>query len=337
MSVELVQVKRGPLVESIHMGDIAVVDAKGNLIAYAGDPKNKVTYWRSSAKPFQAIPVVESGALERFGIEERELAIFCASHSGEESHVATVRSILKKVGLDESYLQCGSHAPYHAPSAAKLQEMGVKPTSVHCNCSGKHSGMLTLTQQMGVDPSTYTQLDHPVQQAMLASVSDLTDVEVEKIAIGVDGCGVPVFGLPVYNMALAWAKLADPSGLPDKRREAVLRIRQAMMNNPHMVAGTGRTCTNLMKAAPGKIVAKSGAEAVYGFAIPSKGWGFTVKIADGGSRAVGPVVVEALRQLNVLTQSELDEIQPMGCLISKNHRGDIVGTVEASFKLSWTI
>ncbi len=335
MSVELVQVKRGPLVESIHTGDIAVVDAKGNLVAFAGDPKSNVTYWRSSAKPFQAVPVVESGALEHFGIEESELAIFCASHSGEESHVGTVRSILSKIGLDESYLQCGSHAPFYAPAAAKLQEQGLKPGTVHCNCSGKHSGMLTLTQQMGVDPSNYTEIGHPVQQAMLASVSDFTDVPAEQIAIGVDGCGVPVFGLPVYNMALAWARLADPSGLPQKRRETILRIRQAMMNHPHMVAGTGRTCTNLMQAAPGKIVAKSGAEAVYGFAILSKGWGFTVKIADGGGRAVGPAVVETLRQLNVLTQSELDEIQPMGCVVTKNHRGDVVGTVEASFKLNW--
>jgi len=334
-SAELVHVTRGGRVESVHYGDVAIVDATGRLIAYAGAPKEKFAFWRSSAKPFQAMPVVESGAVEEYGITEKEMAVFCASHNGEIFHTDAVESILKKIGLDPSFLQCGFHDPMYAPRAAELKAAGIKASEIHCNCSGKHSGMLTLNQKMGADPSYYTELRHPVQQAMLQSVSEFTGVDKEDIPIGIDGCGVPVHGLSVYNMALAWARLVNPIGMSDKRQETAKRIRTAMMNHPEMIAGTGRLCTMLMSAAPGKIVAKSGAEAVYGFAIPELGWGMSVKTADGGSRATNAAVLGVLRQLHILNEKEWETLLPYEVRTLRNHRNDIIGEIKPAVELVW--
>lgn len=334
-SAELVHVTRGGLVESVHYGDVAVVDADGRLLAYAGAPREKFAFWRSSAKPFQAIPVVESGVVEEYGLTEKEMAIFNASHNGEAFHTDAVLSILAKIGLDESYLQCGVHAPLYAPRAAELKAAGIEPSSKHNNCSGKHSGMLSLNQKLGADPSYYTELRHPVQQAMLQSVSEFTGMAAEDIPIGIDGCGVPVHGLSVYHMAVAWARLVNPKGMKDSRQEAAKRIRTAMMKYPEMVAGTERLCTALMAAAPGKIVAKSGAEAVYGFAIPELGIGMSLKIADGGSRATNAAVIGVLRQLNYFSEKELETLASFEVRTLKNHRGDHIGEIKPAVKLVW--
>lgn len=334
-SVELVHLRRGPMIESMHCGDVAVVDAEGRLIAWAGDPKAKSAYWRSSAKPFQAMAIAQSGALEHYDIAENELSQMCASHSGEDIHIATVRGILKKIGLDETYLQCGSHYPSHAATQDRMRRAGETPTEVHCNCSGKHSGMLALCQQIGADPKTYTELQHPVQQLDLEEVAAFTGVPKEQIVIGVDGCGVPVHGIPVYNMALAWARLVNPQGMSEARANAAQRIRTAMMHYPYLVAGGGRTCTQLMEAIPGRIVAKSGADAVYCFALPEKGWGCALKIADGGSRAVGPAVYSLLKQLGHFSEAELAPLAKMEATILKNHRQDVVGDIRAVFELQW--
>lgn len=334
-SAELVHVTRGPLVESIHYGDVAVVDAAGKLIAYAGAPKEKMAFWRSSAKPFLAVPVVESGAVEHFEITEQEMSIFCASHNGELIHTETVEKILKKIGLSIASLQCGTHEPLYLPRAKEMQEAGIPASAVHNNCSGKHSGMLTLCQQLGADPAYYTELRHPVQQLMLQSVSEFTGMPIDRIPIGIDGCGVPVHGLSVYNMALAWARLANPIGMSDKRAATVKRIRTAMMKNSQMIAGTGRLCTALMSAAPGRIVAKSGAEAVYGFAIPELGWGVSLKIADGINRGMSPAVISILKQLDVLTKEEMAKLEPLATITLHNHRGDEIGELRSAVELVW--
>jgi len=334
-SVELVQLRRGPMIESMHLGDIAVVNAKGELLAWAGDPREKKAFWRSSAKPFQAMPVVESGAIDHFGLEERELAQMCASHSGEDIHVSTVRGILSKIGLDESYLQCGTHYPSHPETQARMRAAGETPIEVHCNCSGKHSGMLALGQMIGADLATYTELQHPVQQRDLESVAAFTGVTKEEIAIGVDGCGVPVHGLSIYAMAVAWARLVDPSGMPEEKAAAAKRVREAMMHYPYLVAGGGRLCTQLMEALPGRIVAKSGADAVYCFGLPEKGWGVAMKIADGGSRAIAPAVYRALSQLGHFSDEELQPLASLEQTILKNHRQDVVGNIQGVFDLQW--
>jgi L-asparaginase II len=323
------------MVEAIHLGDIAVVDSSGKLLASIGNPREKRSYWRSSAKPFQAIPIVTSGAYEAFGLSEDELSQCCASHSGEAIHVSTVRSILKKVGLTEDKLHCGSHYPYNVASTRQMQRDGIAAEKVHCNCSGKHSGMLALCKQLGADIDSYTELEHPVQQAALNSIALFTGLNLSEIPIGIDGCGVPVHGLSIYHMALAWARLGEPKGIPEDKAKAAAIVRESMMAYPYLVAGEGRTCTDLMEALKGKLVAKSGANAVYCFAVPEKGIGVALKIADGGSAAVPPAVFSLLKQLKLFSDAELKSLAHLERTTLTNHRQDVVGGIEAVFNLKW--
>ncbi len=333
MSEKLVEVVRGNLVESIHRGDLAVVDHTGRLLYSVGSPREKVTFIRSASKPIQAIPIVTSGAADRYQFTDQELAVFCASHSAEQIHVETVLGILKKIGLADSALQCGRHLPFNKDAANELVRSGKEPTEVHCNCSGKHSGMLALAQHMGWDVSNYLSIDHPVQQAMRQSMATFAGMEAKDIAIGVDGCGVPVFGLPVYNMALAWARLTRPESLDAANAQAAQRITRAMTACPVLVAGTGRLCTGLMTHLNGRLVAKSGAEGVYCVGILEQGIGIAVKIEDGNGRATGPAVIDALRQIGFLTPADLENLKEFHNPITYNHRRDVVGESRAAFTL----
>lgn len=333
MSEKLVELTRGRIVESIHRGDLAVVDASGKLLYSVGSPKEKVTFIRSASKPIQAIPVVESGAADHYQLTDQEVAVFCASHNAEDIHVETVMGILQKIGLAESALQCGSHLPLYPAAAAAMHRAGRKPTEVHSNCSGKHSGMLTLARHRGWDVSNYISLEHPVQQAMLDAMARFSGLEKEEIEIGIDGCGVPVFGLPVYNMAWAWARLSDPSAFSASTQQAAARIRAAMTAWPVMVAGTGRLCTDLMTRLNGRLIAKSGAQGVYCAALLDKGIGIALKIEDGNGRADGPVIVETLRQMGLLTEQDLENLRDLHQPTLYNHRRDVVGGTRAVFTL----
>lgn len=333
MSEKLVEIVRGDLVESIHRGDLAVVDYTGRLLYSVGDPQGKITFIRSASKPIQAIPIITSGAADHFGFTEQELAVFCASHAAEQIHVETVLGILEKIGLTASALQCGRHLPFNKEAADKLVRSGQEPSEVHCNCSGKHSGMLALAQHMGWDVASYLSIEHPVQQAMLQSMATFAGMEAKDIAIGVDGCGVPVFGLPVYNMALAWARLANPEGLDSANAQAAQRITRAMTAHPLLVAGTGRLCTGLMTHLNGRLVAKSGAEGVYCVGILGQGIGIAVKIEDGNGRATGPAIIDALRQIGFLTPADLENLKEFHNPIIYNHRRDVVGETRAAFTL----
>lgn len=322
----LVEVTRGPLVENWHRGHVAVVDWQGKLLYSAGDPYH-ITYWRSSAKPFQALPVVESGAADRFGITPRDLALFCASHNGEEMHTETVKGIFAKLGKDPALLQCGVHMPYHAPTAKAMLRAGQEPTPLHCNCSGKHSGMLALCVHLGYDPGTYLEPDHPVQQLILDYIADLTGYPRGEIAIGIDGCGVPVHGLPVYNMAWAYARLARPAGLSPQRAEACRRVASAMIAHPEMVGGTDRFCTELMRAGGGQLVGKAGAAGVYCVGIMDEGIGIAVKCEDGSGRGRDPAVVEILAQLGYLDSGQLEALAKFHRPQNLNHRKEKCGEV----------
>jgi L-asparaginase II len=334
MAKDLVHVIRGGLVESIHRGDLAVVDWQGNLLFSVGEPRDKVTFIRSSSKPIQALTVVESGATEHFGLSEAEIAVMCASHGGEEEHVDTVRSILGKIGLSEEALQCGTHLPSHKPTGEAMVKAGLTPTEIHCNCSGKHSGMLTLCRYMGWDIDGYTELSHPVQQAMLQKMARFADIPAEDIVIGTDGCGVPVFGLSIYHMAKSFASLANPSELNAGEQKAALTVTRAMMKHPFNVAGSGRICTDLMKAAGGRVFAKSGAEGVYCAGVPELGIGIALKAEDGnGARCSAPSVVEALRQLGVLNPDMLMKLKDQANPTLYNHRKQVIGEVKAVFTL----
>jgi L-asparaginase II len=336
----LVEVWRGPIVESRHRGHLTAVDGEGAAIAELGLPET-VTYVRSSGKPFQAIPVIVSGAADRFGFTEQEIAIACGSHSGEPIHVETVRSMLRKIGLDESALKCGVHEPFSAEVARELTRNQKAPSVLQNNCSGKHAAMLALARHVGAPTENYDDWRHPVQQAIAKTVADFSDVPLEQIAVGVDGCGVPVFGIPVRAMALLYARLVwPPESFDPVTRNACKRIVKAMIDFPEMVGGTkDRLDTELIKAGKGRLISKIGAEGVYTVGVlPCAEWpsglGLALKIEDGDDhRARPPAVIDALRQLNVLATDELTALASYAPTVIKNRRGERVGEARAAFTL----
>lgn len=336
----LVEVWRGEIVESRHRGHIAAVDGDGNLVARLGEPE-AVTYLRSSGKPFQAFPLVASGAADRFGFTPREIAVACGSHSGEPIHEETVAGMLEKISLDESALKCGTHEPFSPEATAELRRRGERPRVLQNNCSGKHAGMLALALHLGAPTDTYDQPDNPVQQAILRVVSQFSGVPEQEIARGTDGCGVPVFGLPVRAMALMYAQLVAPgASFDDATRAACARIVAAMTSAPEMVGGTHeRLDTEMMRVTEGRIISKIGAEGVYTVGVLPcelfpRGLGLALKIEDGEDRrARPPVVIEALRQLGALDGDARTKLEPYASFNVRNHRGETVGSVRASFKL----
>ena len=336
----LVEVWRGPIIESRHSGHLIAVDGKGADICSLGSPES-VTYLRSSGKPFQALPVVASGAADRFGFTEREVAIACGSHNGEPIHVETVRSMLEKIGLDESALKCGAHEPYSVDVARELIRKGEAPTPIQNNCSGKHAAMLALALHLGAPTESYYELSNPVQQLIVQTVSDFSSVPVGDIAIGIDGCGVPVFGISVRAMALMYARLVSaPTSMPPEVRSACKRIVQAMIKFPEMIGGTkDRLDTELIRAGADKLISKIGAEGVYTIGVlPSADWptgvGFALKVADGDDkRARPPAVIDALRQLGVLSAGELESLSTYSPALITNRRGNLVGEARAAFTL----
>jgi len=339
-SAHLVDVWRGPIVESRHSGHLIAVDAHGADICSLGAPES-VTYLRSSGKPFQALPVVASGAADRFGFTEREVAIACGSHNGESIHVDTVRSMLGKIGLDESALKCGTHEPYSVDVARELIRKSEAPTAIQNNCSGKHAAMLALAKHIGAPTETYDELSHPVQQMILQTVSDFSSVPIEDIAIGIDGCAVPVFGISVRAMALMYARLVSaPQSMPPEIRETCQRIVNAMVSFPEMIGGTkDRLDTELIRAGAGKLISKIGAEGVYTVGVlPSGDWpnggGCARKVEDcDDKRARPPAVIDALRQLGVLSANELKALSSYSPTVITNRRGDRTGEARAAFTL----
>jgi L-asparaginase II len=283
----VLEVWRGPIVESVHQGAIAVVSEDGLLRYRLGDP-DLVMYLRSSAKPFQVLPFVELGGVETFGLTEQELAILCASHDGTDEHVAVLQSIQRKIGILESDLQCGIHLPYSKPTQKALVMRNEAPTPNRHNCSGKHTGMLGLAKILGAPKETYLELSSPVQQRILQTFSDMVDVAIKNIVLGIDGCSAPVFAVPLKNAALGFARLADPRHLPGSRQLACQKITQAMMHFPVMVSGPGDLDATLMESAGGTMFCKSGAEGYLGMGVlpgmiqkDSPALGITIKIAEG--------------------------------------------------------
>ncbi len=283
---------RGDLVEAVHDVHAAVLDARGRLVARAGDP-DLVTFWRSAAKPIQALPLVEDGVADRFAFTSEELALVCASHSSEPGQVARVRELLGKIGCGERDLLCGPHPPLSEQVARDYATRGVRLTAVYSNCSGKHAGMLALARHHGWPTEFYTRPDHPVQQRCLREVSRWTDVPVAAIRTATDGCGVVCFGIALRAMALAYARLAIADfglRIADSKGGGSIRnpqsaIVQSMMRHPDLIAGEGRPCTELMHAHPGRVVVKVGAEGVYCALLPRDGLGVAIKVADGHALA----------------------------------------------------
>ena len=336
MSAQLLaQVIRGVTVESIHCGHLCIIDGEGSQIASLGDPTT-VTYFRSAAKAFQAIPFITSGAADAYSFTEDEIALACASHSGEEIHIEIVARMLSKIGLSESDLRCGDHLPFNETESERMLRAGEAPTQLHNNCSGKHAAMLAFAKHIGADIATYLSPDNRIQKRILKCVSDFTEMPEGEIALGIDGCAAPNFALPVTAMAKSFMNLISPANFPEPTQAACKRIVNAMMNHPELIGGSERLDTMLMQAAPGKIISKVGADGVWLCGVlPCEkyptGLGIALKIADGDDHRARPVVaVEILRQLGILSNNDLSELSPMPI---KNRRGDIVGKVEPSVQI----
>ncbi len=332
----LAKVIRGNTTESIHRGSLLIIDGDGKEVVNIGDAET-VAFIRSSAKPFQVLPFLLSGGAEKFGFQESEIALACASHSGEKIHTAIAERMLKKIGLSESDLRCGTHLPFNEQRAEEMIHTGEKPMQLHNNCSGKHAAMLAFAKVIGADLKTYDLIENPIQQAILEMIAEFCETPKSDIPIAVDGCCAPNFALSVRAMAKGFLKLVFPPETFDgELREACRRVTTAMMNYPELVGGTERLDTLLMQSARGKFISKIGAEGVWLCGVlPSekfkKGLGIALKIDDGDDkRARAAVSVEVLRQLGIFDQGKLKDYSPLPI---KNRRGEAVGRVEASFKI----
>lgn len=340
----LVEVRRGGITESRHRGHVVAVEPDGNVVASLGAPHN-VTFLRSSAKPFQALPLLVTGAAERFGFTDEEVALACASHNGEPIHTKLVASMLEKIGLSPEALKCGVHEPYSPEAAGVLRARNELPNVLHNNCSGKHAGMLAVALQLGAPIDNYESPENPVQIAIARAVSQFTEVAVEDLAVGVDGCAAPIFGVSVRAMALAYAQLVSPpSSFDTATREACKRIVRVMTAFPELIGGTSnRLDTEIMRAARGRIVSKVGAEGVYTAGIlPCEQWprglGLALKIEDGDDKRARPtVVIESLRQLGVLDNESLEAVSHYAFFPVQNRPGDVVGEIRASFELTRSV
>ena len=343
----LVEVTRGDRVESRHRGTIAATASDGTLIAHLGDPR-EATYLRSSAKPFQLAPFVASGHFDAYDFPDpvQTMAIMAASHAGEDRHVRLVQAALRAGGLTRDALQCGTHTPFDVETAQRLARDGEPPTELRHNCSGKHAAMVLWAKAEGWDVDTYWMPDHPVQQAALATVAAVSQVPIRRIATATDGCGVVTFALPMRAVARAYARLAEPSGLTDgPLREALIRIRDAMLAYPELVSGERRQFdTALMRAAPGRLVAKGGAEGLRSVGVLAGAaddldgaLGVAVRIEDGDAarRAGGVATCEALRQLGVLGEVELSQLGDYAApvVVDLPHAA-VVGDVRPAFTLA---
>jgi L-asparaginase II len=324
-----VEVTRGGVVESRHRVHVAVVDADGRLRACAGDPE-QVTFFRSAAKPLQALPLVEDGAFDRYGLTLEELALCCGSHSGTAAHTRVAERILEKAAVSAESLACGPHAPFDDDARRELDEAGLAPGRLHNNCSGKHAGMMMLARAHGWDPEGYHRPEHPVQHRLLSEVARWTRMPEEAIATGTDGCGVVCFALPLRQMALSFATFAAAVRAGERSPSVVF---QAMTAHPEMVAGERRLCTELMRQGGGRLFAKVGAEGVYCVGVPGAELGIALKVEDGAARAVAPAILGVLRELDLISEDDYGALHPHAYVELANTRGETVGEIRPAVRL----
>ena len=340
--IPLTEYTRGPMVESLQIGAAAIVDNQNNLVASLGDPKT-VAFLRSSSKPFQALPLIESGGREAFGLTDQEIAMMCASHHGTDKHVRVLQALHLRIGIHPEDLLCGVHDPEDKPSAKALLLRGEEPTPLHHNCSGKHTGMLAYTRLHNLPKADYINPEHPLQKIILRTVAEMMDMPVEDVLLGTDGCSAPVFAVPLANAALAFARLCDPVGLPEARAAALRHIARAMPAHADMVAGPGTFDTVLMSAFAGQIVCKAGAEGYQavgllpGLLAPaSPALGITLKMADGDLTGRGRplVILEILRQLGVpFTPAQKEILAGFDARPVQNWRKLEVGQMRTCFQV----
>jgi L-asparaginase II len=325
----LVEVRRGGLAESRHRGAVAVADASGRPVLALGDVERPV-YPRSAVKALQALVLVETGAADRFGLGDEELAVACASHSGEPGHVETVTGMLARAGLDADALRCGAHWPLYQPAAQALARSGATASSLHNNCSGKHTGFVCAACAMGVPHHDYLSPAHPVQREVHSVLETMTNLRIDDDCRGTDNCSVPTWAIPLAGLAGAFARFATGQGLEPARARAAARLRAACAAAPWHVAGTGRFCTEMMKHFGARVFVKTGAEGVFCGALPEQGLGFAVKCDDGAGRAAELVTASMIARFLPLDDADRVFLEKYLRPTLRNWNGIVVGSLAPS-------
>jgi L-asparaginase II len=324
-----VEVTRGDKVESRHQVSAVVVDTEGRVVYRAGDPAAAV-FPRSSIKPVQALALVESSAAEAQACSDAEIALACASHAGEAVHVDTVAPWLERIGCGERDLECGCHHPYAWNATVELLRADQEPNQLHNNCSGKHTGFLTLARHQNWQTKGYIDYGHPVQQRVLGLLESMYGLDLSAAPWGVDGCGIPTIAVPLANLAMAMARLAVPDDQPDQRQAACTRVRRAMSAHPRLVSGSGRFCTRVIQATAGRALVKTGAEGVYAASFPELGLGAALKAEDGAGRAAEAAMAYLLARLDVLSEDDSAALADLLDTPIVNRVGRTVGRIRTT-------
>ncbi len=331
----IIEVTRGKeesgrdFIESRHRCHVAVVRPDGSVVESWGDIDQPI-YGRSAIKPMLAVGLLESGAADAFKLDNAEIALACASHSGEPQHVNTVRAWLKRIGLSVGDLECGAHMPYNEPAMREMVREGIEPDASHNNCSGKHSGFLTTAVHLGLPTRGYIQYEHPIQQRLLAIMEEMCDLPLRHVPRGIDGCGIPTIAIPISHTARSMAKLAAPGNLPSARIDAARRIVHAMTAEPMMVSGSGEFGAEVMRVAGGKAAIKGGAEGIYTGIVPGMGLGICIKTEDGTSRGAEAAIGNVLAKLGVLSEAERKALEGRLTPVLSNRAGTKIGRIHAA-------
>lgn len=325
----LVEVSRGEVLESFHRGVICIVDQDDKIIFSQGDTQ-QICYPRSALKFFQQIPMLTSGAVEHFGFDEKEIALFCGSHNGEAEHVETVRSILKKIGLDESHLQCGPQMPTLKEDQYNLIKNDLPALRIHNNCSGKHAGFLAYCIYRNWPTDTYIDPNHPLHLEILDVISDFHRYPKEKIKQGIDGCSAPIFSFPVYNQAVAYKNLVNPVDFSEDVQKACNIMVNAIIKYPEMIAGKKRYCSDLMRFSEGKLIGKTGADGIYSIGIRNLNYGICIKVDDGKMGPQYNVAQAIIEQLGILSDTCNNELKQYIVQENKNFGGLVTGETKVS-------
>jgi len=321
----MVEETRGRYVESTHRGAAAVVDSLGHVIRSWGNIRSSI-FGRSTLKYIQALPLLESGAADGFHLTPKEIALACSSHHGEDMHIEALETWLQKLGKDERVLECGTHQPLYTSTPKKQRKFYEKPSVLHNACSGKHLGFLTTALHRNEPLEGYSTKEHPVQRRVEQALGELTDVDIKHAPHGIDGCTIPAFAMPLYNIALAMARFADPSHLHYPRQKAIQRILEAVSAHPEMISGSQGFDTKVMQLTQGNVLCKSGAGGVEIGIIPSLGFGIALKIDDGNMKSCETAFLSILKSLGVVDEDLYEKLQPRHPILT--HQGKTVGFLQ---------
>lgn len=327
---KLLTVYRGKVADLFVFGSLVVVDSSGRFIFSKGDP-NELAFPRSSEKLIQALATLSLGAKDAFQMTEQEIAQICASHRGEAFHINTIRELLQKAGIDETYLKCGAHYPFKPDVALEMQKRGIKASAIHNNCSGKHTGMLLGAILLGASLNDYYRLEHPIQQRILKILSTLCDCPIPDDQIAIDGCGVPVHALPLHRFAYGMARFGDDDHLPENLTSHTKDIMEAVMRYPEYIGGTDGTENYIIKKCPGALVLKGGANGYFTGILTHQKYGFALKTYDGISEHRDIILLELLKKMGIIQKEDEGYFDQIFDKNIRNHRGEVVGEIKVNF------